>query len=65
MSAYKPESVSIINRLISHLPDDWGIFIHIDKKSSISIPDIDARAHVYSFIRYTGVPKSIWTPFYF
>ena len=54
MTAYKPESVVIINRLISHMPNDWGIYIHVDKNSSMSIQDIDPRAHVYS------VYKTYW-----
>lgn len=51
MTLYKPESVPIVNRFISHLPDDWGIYIHIDKKSKISPIDIDKRAHIKSLYK--------------
>ena len=33
-----------INRLNSRTPEDWGIFIHLDKKSEIKDGDIDSRA---------------------
>lgn len=60
MTAYKPESVGMMNRLISQMPDDWGIYIHIDKKSSISAQDIDPRAHVYSLYKiYWGSKKNL------
>lgn len=38
MTAYKDPSM--INRFIKHIPDDWGIYIHIDRKSDIDISDI-------------------------
>ena len=54
MTAYKVSSVPVINQLISHMPDDWGIYIHIDKKSDIDSFNIDSRAHVCS------IYKSYW-----
>ena len=51
MTAYKSTSVPVINRFISHLPKDWAIYIHVDKKSDISISSIDSRAHVYSLFK--------------
>lgn len=42
MTAYK--NVDQINHLIRLIPVEWGIFIHIDKKSDINIKDIDNRA---------------------
>lgn len=51
MTVYKASSVPVINQLISHLPDDWGIYIHIDKKSDINPSCIDARAHVCSIYK--------------
>lgn len=45
MSAYK--DVEMINQIIDRTPVNWGIYIHIDKKSSISDKDITPRANVY------------------
>ncbi len=45
MTAYK--DIDAINRFIEATPEDWGIFIHMDKKSSIQSKDINCRAHVY------------------
>ena len=42
ITAYK--DAPQINRLISRIPEDWGIFIHLDKKSEIKDGDIDSRA---------------------
>ena len=44
MTAYK--DVKSINHFIDHTPSDWGIYIHLDKKSSISIDEIRERAKV-------------------
>lgn len=44
MTAYK--NVNQINHLISLIPEEWGLFIHIDKKSDINVNDIDNRAYV-------------------
>ena len=33
MTVYK--DYDLINKIISSLPKDWGIFVHIDKKSNI------------------------------
>lgn len=48
MTAYRPESAPVINQLISHLPDNWGFYIHYDKKSKVSPERIDPRAHFLS-----------------
>ena len=42
ITAYKDPKQ--INRLIGRIPQDWGIFIHIDKKSAICDGEIDSRA---------------------
>ena len=42
ITAYK--DAPQINRLISRIPEDWGIFIHLYKKSEIKDGDIDSRA---------------------
>lgn len=44
MTVYK--NVNQINHLIRLIPDEWGIFIHVDKKSKINIKDIDNRAYI-------------------
>ena len=46
MTAYK--DVEAINRFISSTPWDWGIYIHLDKKSTIRREEIDKRAFVFS-----------------
>lgn len=45
ITAYK--NVDIINNLIDSIPDDWGIYIHIDQKSKIKVEGINHRAHVF------------------
>lgn len=45
ITAYK--NVDIINNLIDSVPAEWGIYIHLDKKSKIKISDINNRAHVF------------------
>ena len=45
ITAYK--NVDIINNLIDSVPTEWGIYIHLDKKSKIKESDISNRAHVY------------------
>ena len=42
ITAYK--DAPQINRLISRIPEDWGVFIHLDKKSDIKDGEIDGRA---------------------
>ena len=44
MSAYK--DLSSINNFIKATPEGWGIFVHIDKKSSILTEQVDSRAVV-------------------
>lgn len=38
--------VTQVNRFISTLPEDWDIYIHLDKKSEIAIKDINPKAYV-------------------
>ena len=45
ITAYK--DVCQINKLIEAIPLEWGIFLHLDKKSDISICEINHRAHSY------------------
>lgn len=45
ISVYK--DVELINRFISKVPVDWGIYVHIDLKSKIEIQEIDSRAFIY------------------
>lgn len=52
MTAYK--NVNQINHLISLIPEEWGLFIHIDKKSDINVNDIDNRAYVIKNGVYIG-----------
>ncbi|MCQ2089718.1 MAG: beta-1,6-N-acetylglucosaminyltransferase [Fibrobacter sp.] len=44
ITAYK--DINQINKLIQSTPNEWGIFVHIDKKSNIRKSDIDPRAIV-------------------
>lgn len=44
MTAYK--DVGQINRIVKHTPSSWGVYIHIDKKSSIPVSEINPRAIV-------------------
>ena len=46
MTIYK--DVEMVNHFISLTPQDWGIYIHLDKKSKIHISDVDSRARVFS-----------------
>lgn len=39
MTVYK--DLSMINEFINHIPNDWGIYIHIDKKSDITPSQIN------------------------
>lgn len=41
MTAYK--DVDNINQFISVIPESWGVYIHLDKKSNISITDIKSK----------------------
>ncbi len=60
MTVYKVSSVPVINQFISHLPEDWGIYIHIDKRSDIKSFNIDPRAHVCSIYKsYWGSKKHL------
>lgn len=44
VTAYKDSKQ--INQLIDSTPKDWGIYIHIDKKSNIKVSEINKRANV-------------------
>lgn len=44
MTVYK--DAAQINRLIKVIPSNWGIYVHIDKKSPIKNIEIDSRAKV-------------------
>lgn len=44
MTAYK--DVEMINRFIGTIPVEWGIYVHIDKKSDIATEEINSRAIV-------------------
>lgn len=45
MTAYK--DAGQINRFISTIPYSWDIYIHLDKKSGISINEIHKRAYAF------------------
>lgn len=45
MTAYK--DVGMINKIIARTPDDWGIYIHLDRKSDIKVSEIDSRAKTF------------------
>ncbi len=42
ITAYK--NTAFINRLIDKLPADWGVYMHIDRKSNINVSEINSRA---------------------
>lgn len=59
MTAY--QDPDLINRFISRVPKEWGIYIHIDKKSSIKCSDINQRANVYKWYRvYWGASEHLF-----
>lgn len=59
MTAYKDSG--LINRFISKVPEEWGIYIHIDKKSSIKCSDINQRANVCKWYRiYWGASEHLF-----
>lgn len=47
MTAYK--DAALINAFVESIPDDWGVYIHLDKKSSIQPTDISDKARVFSW----------------
>lgn len=49
MTVYK--DVEQINHLISKVPVDWGIYVHIDLKSKINTSEIEARATTFKKYR--------------
>lgn len=61
MTAYK--DADLINRLLSKIPQDWGVYIHIDKKSSMQIDDIQhENVHVEKTFRiFWGGGKNIFS----
>ena len=59
MTAY--HDLPMINRVISKIPYDWDIYIHVDAKSEIKVCDIDPRAEVYKIKKiYWGAWEHIW-----
>ena len=59
MTAYT--DLEMINTFISRIPDEWGIFIHLDKRSSISKEDIDRRARVFQWYSiYWGASEHLF-----
>ena len=38
MTAYK--GADLINNFLNRVPNDWGVYIHIDKKSSMQPSDL-------------------------
>ena len=59
MTAYK--DVENINRIISYTSDDWGIYIHLDKKSKINIVDINPKANIFKIKKiYWGSWEHLW-----
>lgn len=57
ITAYKDSR--LINRIISQLPEDFGKFVHIDKKSDISETDINADVVLKQHKIYWGGLSSI------
>lgn len=47
ITAYK--DVEMLNSIIKATPKDYGIFIHIDRKSTIRLSDINNRAKLFSW----------------
>lgn len=59
MTAY--HDLPMINRFISKIPHDWGIYIHLDVKSKIRVSDINPRAKVYKNKKiYWGAWEHLW-----
>ena len=50
MTVYK--DVELINRLIDSYPDEFGVFIHIDKKAGIAVSDIISKPNVHTVKKY-------------
>lgn len=44
ITSYK--DVENLNRIIIYTPVEWGVYVHLDKKSTIKIEDVDKRARV-------------------
>lgn len=44
MTAYK--DVELINRIIRNVPNNWDVYVHVDKKSKLSPSMIDKQAYV-------------------
>lgn len=49
MTAYK--DVGMINEFISLIPDQWGCYVHLDKKCKIDIGEIASKAKVFKQYR--------------
>lgn len=46
ITVYK--DIDTLNRMLSRMPKDWGIYIHIDKKSDLLPSDIQRKCNVIS-----------------
>ena len=49
ITAYR--DLTILNRLIGRTPADWGVFVHLDRKSEIRPEAVAPRARVFSWER--------------
>ncbi|MCQ2290095.1 MAG: hypothetical protein MJZ63_02315 [Muribaculaceae bacterium] len=59
LTAYK--DAPAINRFLARVPDDWGIYVHLDKKSKLTASDIDPRAKVF---RWKKIYWGAWEHLY-
>lgn len=55
LTAYK--DAPAINRFLARVPADWGIYVHLDKKSKLTISDINAHAKV---VRWRKIYWGAW-----
>lgn len=58
ITAYK--DLPMLNRLIAATPADWGVFVHLDRKSPLRAGDVDSRAHVFRWRKiHWGAPAHL------
>ena len=58
ITAYK--DVRMLNRLIAATPEDWGIFVHLDRKSPVRAEDVSHRARVFRWKKiHWGAPAHL------
>ena len=50
MTIYK--DVELVNRILNSYPAEFGVFLHIDKKSPIALSDINQRQNLYVIKKY-------------